>query len=261
MNPNQYLEKILIKISITPERKKYIKNCIKKIHNEFSQVEPNCYGYRYGGSFDRYTCIRNYFDVDVYFKGYFEEYNLLSNFEYKLRDLEEYYVPFEIARGPPYLHAIPCLFNNDIELDLIPAIELNRGFLRIPEGGNTIVINPELDEEKLNDLNKKNNGLGTKLIKLLKKWNYINGKCFKSYQLEALAYYIFEGRKISSLDKGLKTFFGYGINLIDNGYELYDEIDNHSILRNLDRELAVELMGRTANLMNENKWTIVFPTI
>ena len=261
MRSNNFLEQILTKIRITPERQEYIKNVVKKIFDKFQEVVSSCYNYRFGGSFKRYTSIKNYFDVDVYFIGKFPEYNLMRLFYSKLRELEFRYHPFNIARAPPYFHAIPAIFNDDIELDCLAAIDLGDGYYKIPEGERIIIINPDLDEEKLTHLNCRNNGKGTKIIRLLKKWNSINSKPFKSYQLEAMVYSIFDNQKIQALDKGLKTFFYNGIEFLRQGYQIYDDIDNHQILKGLNRIRSINLMHQSFKLIQQNKWTKVFPTI
>ncbi len=158
---------------IKPEREKHIRDTIKKVFNKFHEILPSCYSYRYGGSFKRYNSIKNYFEVDVYFVGHFKEQNLLNNLNRSLKELERIYKPFQIARNPPYMHAIPAIFKNDVELDCLAAIKLKNGFYKIPEYNKTIKINPEYDEAKLKNLNQKNDGMGTKLIRLLKKWNSI----------------------------------------------------------------------------------------
>lgn len=262
MESNKYLEQVLSKISISPQREKHIKSIVERIYKELIKVDKNCYNYRFGGSFKRYTSIRNYFDVDVYFIGHFPEHNLLNYFNSKLKSLEKSFKPFEIARKPPYLHAIPAIFNSDIELDCIGAIRLNdKNEYKIPEGKDVIIINPELNEEKLKELNRRNPGMGTKLIRLLKKWNALHNKPFKSYQIEALTFKIFKDKKIKGLDKGLKTFFTFGINFLQNGKEIFDDLDKHPILKGVKRKCVVKLMKETLQLMNKSQWTKVFPTI
>ena len=119
------------------------------------------------------------------------------------------------------------LFNNDIELDCLAAIKLNKGKYLIPEANNTVIIKPDLDDKKLSILNQNSEGLGTKIIRLLKKWNVIHKKPFKSYQLESLVYKIFEDKNIYDLDRGLKKFFSNGIHFLKKGGQIYYEIDNH----------------------------------
>jgi hypothetical protein len=185
----------------------------------------------------------------------------MNYFKNRLKEFEEIYDPFEIARAPPYFHAIPAIFNNDIELDCLAAIKLGKGKYIIPEGNNTIIINPDLDENKLNQLNQKNDGNGTKIIRLLKKWNSLEKKPFKSYQLEAMIYEIFKNRKINALDKGLKTFYHFGIGFLEQDKQLYDKVDNHPILKGLNRKLVIKKMKDSLQNAQQNKWTRVFPTL
>lgn len=79
-NPNAYLDEITKKIQITKERQKHIKNAVQSIYNNLKNVLPQCYNYRFGGGFKRYTSIKNYFDVDIYFIGKYPKQNLLSYF-------------------------------------------------------------------------------------------------------------------------------------------------------------------------------------
>ncbi|MHA1251352.1 MAG: hypothetical protein ACTSRP_15285 [Candidatus Helarchaeota archaeon] len=172
------------------------------------------------------------------------------------------YEPFKIARPPPYLHAIPAIINDDVEIDCLPAIELKNGYFKIPEGNdNLITIYPSIDEKMLKKVNKNNSGMGTKLILLLKKWNYINNKPFKSYQVESLVFHIFNNKKIISLDKGLKTFFNDCITFLENGDQILDDNDNHLILNGLNRKKAISIMKNTSRLIKEEKWTKVFQKI
>jgi len=260
-NPNAYLDEIIKKIQITKERQKHIKNAVQSIYNNLKTVLPQCDNYRFGGGFKRYTSIKNYFDVDVYFIGKYPKQNLLSYFTKKLKKLEATYKPFRIARPPPYLHAIPAIFNKDVELDCLAAIDLGDGIYLIPEGSQIIKIKPSLDEKKLKELNRNTSGLGTKIIRLLKLWNALRKKPFKSYQLESLAFKIFKSKQLNKLDKCLITYFRNCITFLKNGNKIYDEIDNHQILKGLNRTKAISLMQQTINLIKNDKWTKVFPTI
>ncbi len=261
MKPNEFLEQIVSKIQISPQKQKHIKNAVRKIFEKFREHVPDCYNYRFCGGFKRYTSIKNYFDVDVYFIGHYQENNLLNYFKNRLIELEKSYKPFKIARKPPYFHAIPGIFNNDIELDCLAAINLEKGYYKIPENQKIIIINPELDEKKLSDLNQRNDGRATKLIRLLKKWNAINKKPFKSYQLEAMTYKIFGNRHINALDKGMKNFFLLGIDFLKKGMQIYDSVDKHPILKGVNRKKVIKLMNNSVILMQQNKWTKIYPTI
>jgi len=106
MNSNKFLEEVINKIKITADRQKYIRQCVKNVFDRFSEIVPLCHNYRFGGGFKRYTSIRNYFDVDVYFIGNYQKQNLLNYFKNRLKELQKQYIPFKIAKSPPYLHAI-----------------------------------------------------------------------------------------------------------------------------------------------------------
>ena len=90
MEANQFLEIILKKIQISPAREMHIKKTVKKIYEKFHEIEPSCHNYRFGGSFKRYTSIKNYFDVDVYFIGNFKEQNLLDKMRIVLKVMNKY---------------------------------------------------------------------------------------------------------------------------------------------------------------------------
>ncbi|MGQ4876399.1 MAG: hypothetical protein ACP6IY_20235 [Promethearchaeia archaeon] len=250
------------KVKISPNKEKHIRNVVKGIFKKLITLIPDLENYQFGGSFDRYTNIKNSFDVDIYFIGKFSPSNLLNYFKNRLKDLERSYNSFKIARPPPYLHAIPAIINDDVEIDCLPTIELKNSYFKIPEGNDKLItINPSIDEKMLIRINKNNSGMGTKLIRLLKKWNFINNKPFKSYQLERLFFQIFKNKKIISLDKGLKTFFNDCITFLKNGGQIFDKVDNHAILKGLKRKKAISIMKNTLRLIKEEKWTKVFPKI
>ena len=79
----------------------------------------------------------------------------------------------------------------------------------------------------------------------MKKWNSINNKPFKSYQLEAITYEIFKNRKINALDKGLIIFFNFGIKFLKEGKQIYDDMDKHPLLKGINRKSAINLMNKS----------------
>ncbi len=67
-----------------------------------------------------------------------------------------------------------------LKVDCIPAIELPRQYLLAPDGWNYIKkANQKLEEKGLSKLNKKCDGRATKLIWLLKYWNWYWNKLLK----------------------------------------------------------------------------------
>jgi len=132
----------------------------------------------------------------------------------------------KILKNPPYGHAIPIrmdLSGSSILFDCIPAIELPNGYLVIPNGmGNTKKVNLKLEEQALSTLNKKQDGKLTKLILLIKYWNFTWGKVLKGYLIERLVESIFQTIKIKTWDNAVKTFFYRAINLLDKKKVLYD---------------------------------------
>jgi len=74
-----------------------------------------------------------------------------------------------------------------ILFDCIPAIELPNGYLIIPNGlGETKKIKPKLEEQAHSKINQKQNGRITKLVLLMKYWNFNWGKPIKGYIIERL---------------------------------------------------------------------------
>jgi tRNA nucleotidyltransferase (CCA-adding enzyme) len=261
LNASYFLEQILEKISISENREKHIRNIVGSINKKLKTIDSKYKNYRFGGSFKRYTNIKNYFDVDVYFVGDYPRNNLLNYFNNKLRKLQSSYKPFKIARKPPYLHAIPAIFNNDVELDCLPAIKLNDIDYLIPEGNRTIKMSPKTDEIKLEELNKKTKGNGTKIIRLLKKWNSIYGKPFKSYQIEVLIYDFFKNKYFPKLNRYIEIFFNRTADILKRNYYRFNPFGDYSILKNINMEKTINLIGQTLYLISKNQWTKVCQTI
>ncbi len=148
-------------------------------------------------------------------------------------------------------------FQRNLEVDCLLTV-VNNAHLNqyyIPYGNLLQFVEPARNEDRLEELNNRNNGKGSKLIRLLKVWNYCADKPFKSYQLERLVYQVFSDIKIHKLRSGLTTFFNQGIHLLRQGGQL-DEV-----LLGLDRDNAIEMMIIASQNCIQNQWTRLFPTI
>ena len=76
-----------------------------------------------------------------------------------------------------------------------------------------------------------------------------------------MTFEIFEGKRINALDKGLITFFLFGIDFLKKNKQLYDDVDKHLILKGLKRKSVIETMEISLKLMQKNKWNSLYPTI
>jgi len=125
--------------------------------------------------------------------------------------------------SPPYSHAIPIRLhyqNKILKVDCIPAIELPNQYLLAPDGWNYIKkVNQKLEENGLSRINKKHNGRATKLIWLLKYWNWYWDKPLKSYVIQKLVEEIFMEYGMNEWDKTVKTFFHKAINIFNKHYD------------------------------------------
>lgn len=63
--------------------------------------------------------------------------------------------------------------NQVIKMDLVPAIDLHEeGTLLIPNTAKKVVkVNPTKEENAIQKINKRMNGNGTRMIRLVKAWN------------------------------------------------------------------------------------------
>ncbi len=245
----------------------------------------------YGGSFDRGLFIKNRFDIDIYFvyrknispdlttfdirpwSIYPNEQNNLTGkrlFEIFYSNLKAYQsnygVAMKLLKEPPYGHAVPIRMDYQgisILFDCIPAIELPNGYLIIPNGiGGTKKVNPKLEEQALSKLNKKQNERITKLIILIKYWNFNWGKPLKGYIIERLVEFIFDKIEVHSWDRAVKTFFNRAIYILDKEILLPDRVySQYSILdeyssNELDNFL--EVLREAVNYAQKGEWKKIF---
>ena len=257
------MERLIDSLTITENQKFFLREKVNNLYNELKNISQNRTSYSstlyssknsyqytlerfcYGGSFNRGIFIKNRFDIDIYFVYRIiypsEQYNLTGRqlFEILYSDLKTYQsnygVEMKLLKEPPYGHAIPIRMDHhgiSILFDCIPAIELPNGSLIIPNGiGGIKKINPKLEEQVLSKLNKIQNGKITKLIVLIKYWNFNWGKSLKGYIIEHLVESIFNKIEIQSWDRAVKTFFNRAIYILDKARLLTNRVyDQYSIL-------------------------------
>lgn len=258
-NIHSRLEKLINSLSVEEGRKKYLKNQTnylkkklrvvsrQKFEDPQSPIEKisnslEVLAFWYGGSFDRGVFINNGFDIDIYpiykpiNKSKFEKNFGISSltgeilFGILYYDLWEIYNNINpnltILKEPPYNHSIPIRIvfeGQTVDFDCIPAIELPDGILTAPDGIDSVKkVNLNLEEKGLSKVNKKHNGKATKLIYLLKYWNWNWDYPLKSYIIQRLVEEIFLQEPMNSWDKAIKTFFNKSISIF-NKY-LRDEV-------------------------------------
>ncbi len=178
-------------------------------------------GHKFGGSYDRGTYIKNISDIDVYVvyeeqpamerlkkamdtikKGSSQDYRggiLLKTLRYQLKKIRLSIRRNLEVRKPPYRHAIKTKMryaNKNIKIDLVPAIDLHEdGDLLISNTNKKVVkVNPTKEENALKKLNNRTEGKGTKMIRLVKAWNYHWQGKIVSYILERLVMQVFQSK-------------------------------------------------------------------
>lgn len=271
LNINNFLEDKLEEISISVEDIALIQEKIKDFFEIIKRYFPEIRGYTFGGSFDRYTSIPNYFDIDIYFiftrdaikqlsgKNLLNTLmNILIQLETKDEDeITPYYI--KIRQLDQYFHSIPIIFDN-LKLDCLAAIEISGhpNTYYIPNGENIEKSNPEIIQTRLQEFNKITNGMGTKLIRLLKLWNFTHGKKIKSFQLELLCYYIFVERnkasKFDSLMRGIEIFMDNGLYYIQSKETVYRK----AMLEFIIDDKAINQFKEAKELMLACKWFKLF---
>ncbi|MHA1285459.1 MAG: hypothetical protein ACTSQP_23390 [Promethearchaeota archaeon] len=82
-----------------------------------------------------------------------------------------------------------------------------------------------MEEQGLSKINNKQNGKATKLIRLLKFWNWYWNNPVKSYLIQRLVEEIFRNRLIRNWDNALKIFFNQSL------YSLNQYLNGETVLR------------------------------
>jgi len=89
---------------------------------------------------------------------------------------------------------------------------LPQNYLLVPNGMEYVKkINLKLEEEALSKINDRQNGKATKLIRLLKFWNWYWNNPVKSYLIQRLVEEIFCNRLIRNWDNAIKIFFNQSL--------------------------------------------------
>ena len=68
-----------------------------------------------------------------------------------------------------------------------------------------------------------------------------------------MSYKIFNDKHIKAHDKGMKAFFLFGIEFLKKRKQIYDDVDNHPILKGIKRKRLISLMNESFTLMQQNK--------
>ncbi|GAG24466.1 unnamed protein product [marine sediment metagenome] len=226
--------------------------------------------------------IKENFDVDAYIIC--KEYNGISlphellNGEYFFTTLHDdlnhihnnVNENLKIKAKLPRTHAILVELhyqNKILKIDCIPAIELPDDFLLVPDGWKHCKkINLKYEENGLKKLNKKHYGNGTKLILLIKFWNWRLGKPLKSYVIQRLVEEIFMHDEINDWKGAARIFFREAIQLFQKHYKneliLKDRVYTHrSILKDYKvkqiNKFNTHLM-QAYDLVKKNQWEQLF---
>ncbi len=246
-------------------------------------------GHEFGGSFDRGTNIRNISDVDAYvlydelptmerLSIALQKLNPDTHLDYRgevlLKTLHHQLKKIRLSvrrkleiKHPPYTHAIKVKMryaNQVIKMDLVPTIDLHEGGnLLIPyTTKNTMKVNPTKEENALKKINKRTDGRGTKMIRLVKAWNNHSKGKFISYILERLVLEVFKNKPIGDWDKALITFFANTIKIVKQRTFMPDKVYSHaSILNNFSQERLTLMQNKleiAKNHAQNSEWEKLF---
>ena len=294
-----WFEQIINGLTIKEGKEKYLRNQVNYVKNKLIEVSEWTFnppqnaiqefsnavqvkGFWYGGSFDLGVHINKKFDIDTYMiykenDGFFLNLENLDG-EYMFTTLnddldsihEKINKNLVILEPLPRTHAIPIELhyqNKVLKMDCIPAIELPNNLLLVPDGWNDQKkINLKSEEGGLNKLNKKHHGNGTKLILLLKYWNWRWKKPLKSYVIQRLVEEIFMDHEINGWKGAVRTFFRESVILFgkhfNNELILKDRVyTNRSILNDYDVKQLNNFNNKLRhanNLVNKNQWEKLF---
>jgi len=300
-NIHHRFEQLIDSLSIKTGKEKYLRNQVNYIKNQVIKVSKwpfenpqnliqsmsnnvEVVRFWYGGSWDRGIHINKEFDIDIYIV-----YDDIENFRYDFNEnslkgeilftilYEDLYTiqekinsNLEIMESPQYSHSIPIQLsyqNRALKVDCIPAIELPNQYLLAPDGWNYIKkVNQKLEESGLSKVNKKHDGRATKLIWLLKYWNWYWDKPLKSYVIQRLVEDIFLVCRINDWDKAIKTFFNKAINIFNKYYNgitvLKDRVyTQKSILQDYNEERIDEFydaLQEANQFASKNQWNELF---
>ena len=229
-------------------------------------------------SFDMGLFIKNRFDVDIYFifgknnTNPLEQNHLIGSilFELLYSHLKVYQFNYreymKILKEPPYIHAIPIRMDYQgisILFNCIPAIELPNEYLIIPNGlGDTKKIIPKLEVQTHSKINRKQNGRMTKLILLIKYWNFNWGKPIKGHLIEHLVEFIFNKIEIHSWDRAVKTFFSRAIYFLDKKrllhHGIYNQLSILEVYSSDELKKFLQVLREAEMYAQKGKWEELF---
>jgi len=290
------LERLIKSLTITDNQKDFLQektdtffNMLKSISQDLTPYWSSLYlsksTYKYTlkrfwfrNSFERGLFIKNRFNIEIYFiysknnTSPNEKSNLIGKqlFELLYSNLKVYEFNYrenmKLLKLPPYGHNIPIRLDYhsiSILFDCVPSIELSNGDLIIPNGmGGIKKISPTLEEKALSKLNKKQNGKITKLIVLMKYWNFNWGKSIEGYLVERLVESIFNKIAIQNWDQAVKTFFNQAISVLDKKKFLPDRVfDQYSILDEYssdDLNKFIKVIKEAKNCVQKGEWKNLF---
>jgi hypothetical protein len=147
---------------------------------------------------NRWHIIRDCtFDFDEDFKDDDGNISSVKILNLLKKEISKTYSRSEVRRNSEVVNVY--LTSYKVGFDIVPAWEIiNDNYYLIPVGGGSTKwkrSNPKIDENILNDLNKKHNMLLKNIIKIVKYWfRKKKIKTPRSYHLESIAYYVF-GKK------------------------------------------------------------------
>jgi len=100
-----------------------------------------------------------------------------------------------------------------LNVDVVPAIDLGRLEIEIPDGDSQgwIKSAPRKHTAIATEINQANGGLFKPLVKLLKHWNRSlpDSSYLKSFSIETLAGTLFRNIRLATLQDGLRLFFDF----------------------------------------------------
>ena len=126
--------------------------------------------------------------------------------------------------------------------------------------------NLKYEEKGLKKLNKKHHGNGTKLILLLKLWNWRLGKPLKSYIIQRLVEDIFMHLEITGWKDAVQTFFKEAVSSFKkyskNELILKDRVyTNRSILKDYKVKQIIKFnthLIRAYDIVKKTQWEQLF---
>lgn len=292
-------EHLIASLAVTQGREKYLKNQVNYLKKKLKQYSRWQYnppeneiedisnqlsikGFWYGGSFDRGIHINKKFDIDDYIiykeveevelnpKAFTGEilFTILYGDLKTIQKNEK--CELSILKNLPQNHAIPVRLDFEgqrVYLDCIPAIELPDQYLLAPNGWNDVKkVNLKLEEQGLSKINEKSNGKATKLIWLIKFWNYRHQNPLKSYVIQRLVEEIFITHPINEWENAIKIFFSQALEILNkhlkNEIVLRDRVYTHkSILKDYSskkiKKFQITLQKGNLQVIN-NEWNKIF---